>query len=530
MATFRVYLARPTTPEGIRDFAETVVAPDAQIALGYAYATWVGEHPHPAPPPLSQCRRRVNTIGQSVSLAAVAAVTPGQQAFAQAIQQQTADFLSTQLDGEFSLVSYPAGFNYGITWGANAWWNAATLQDIDTLLSTSSSGGLELNGSRFSTLYGQILQSVTFTFSQADTKRMNAQDNAASAQVSAVITEYKNAGGTLPPNPPFGGYLQYVFNDLSQQFGGLDKIPDSLNALRNAIASYKAAAGDSYALHNRYYAATARIAASKSNTTTPNSANGGMQTDANAWSVGWTPDKLPTANQLIGSLSTTSNAVKISVSMYDFTGHSSQVQVSGGAGFSIPIADILGLSIGGSASYDLSKYASASTNVTMELDYPGITLVGTAPTPLSTDNRTGWYANDIITEVAAKTGLDVTGYQMQGTEFDPKELFGPGKAFSRLKTFVISQQPTIVLTFTGVDAKRVASDFQVNASAKLDLFGLFTIGQVSGSYQVQDVQENVQQGQVIVTFGPPNVSGTIPLQSQVAYVLGGVASYPPDNI
>jgi len=110
------------------------------------------------------------------------------------------------------------------------------------------------------------------------------------------------------------------------------------------------------------------------------------------------------------------------------------------------------------------------------------------------------------------------------------DLFGPGKAFSRLKTFVISQQPTMVLTFTGTDVSKVTSDFKVGASIKLDLFGLFTLGQASGSYAVQDVRENTKDGSVTVTFGPPKVSGTIPLQQQVAYVMGGVASYPPDNV
>ena len=65
-------------------------------------------------------------------------------------------------------------------------------------------------------------------------------------------------------------------------------------------------------------------------------------------------------------------------------------------------------------------------------------------------------------------------------------MFGVGKLFSRLKTFVISQQPTIKLTFTGSDVDDIVSDFKVNASAKVDLFGLFTRGFASGSYSVQN--------------------------------------------
>jgi hypothetical protein len=149
---------------------------------------------------------------------------------------------------------------------------------------------------------------------------------------------------------------------------------------------------------------------------------------------------------------------------------------------------------------------------------------------LSTDNTNGWYANDILQEVVANTGKDATGYQLQGSEFNIAKVFGPGGMFSRMKTFVISQQPTIKLTFTGADSSQIQKDLQVKASAKIDLLGLFTLGSVSASYNVQDVDANAQAGTVTVTLGPPQVSGTIPLQQQVAYVLGGVPSYPPDNV
>jgi len=159
-----------------------------------------------------------------------------------------------------------------------------------------------------------------------------------------------------------------------------------------------------------------------------------------------------------------------------------------------------------------------------------VTIVAATPSRLTADNKTGWYANDILEEVATKTGQDATGYKLQGSEYDVGELFGPGMAFSRLKTFVISQQPTIAMTFTGTEISRVTSDFKVGASIKLKLFGLFTLGEAEGSYSVHNVQSDSKTGTVTVTFAPPQVSGTTPLEKQVAYVLGGVASYPPDSI
>jgi hypothetical protein len=457
-------------------------------------------------------------------------VTPGQQAFIDNIQKQVSSFLATQLDGAFNVVNYPSGFNYGITYGNNAYYNKATLQDIDTLLGVASNGLLDLTGGSFSNLYSQILQAVEFSFSQQDTATMNSLDTAATAQINSILTEFTNAGGTFSSLLPLGGKLQDVFNQLKKEFTDLDKLPDSLNALRNAIASYKSMAGDSYALHNRYYAATQRIVAAQSNTTRPKADNGGMQVDSDHYYVGFTPNKLPSANQLIGSLNTDSNAVSMQINLFNFSSTSSKLNISGGIDFDIPIANILGISVNASASYDLSRYTSSLTNITMDITYPGVTLFASIPSVLASDNQTGWYANDILQEVATKTGQDATGYKLQGAEYDLQELFGKGKAFSRLKTFVISQQPTIMLTFTGNELSDITSDFHVGASAKLELFKLFTLGSVTGSYLVKKVDGKAQTGSVTVEFGPSLPSGTIPLEQQVAHVLGGVAAYPPDNI
>lgn len=529
MPTYRVQFSRPSTSPNIWSWAETVVAPDEEFALGYAYADWKRSKPAESVPAFSLCPHTAQKIG-SLTLLGASSVSPGQQAFINDIQSQVSKFLATQLDGAFNVVMYPSGFNYGITYGANAYYNQATLQDIDTMLGMNSNGLMDLTGGGFSSLYAQVMQAVTFSFSQQDTALMNKQDTAASAQIASVLTEFSNAGGTFSSPLPFGGKLQDVFDQLTKQFGSLDKLPDSLNALRNAIASYKSIAGDSYAMHNRYYAATARIAAALSNTTSPTASNGGMQVDTNRYYVGFTPNKLPSANQLIGSLNTDSNAVKVQVHLSSFSSDQSNMSISGGTGFRIPLADILGISVGGSTSYNLSRYTSSSSDVIMDITYPGVTLFASTPSALSTDNSTGWYANDILQEVATKTGQDATGYQLQGSEFDVHELFGQGKAFSRLKTFVISRQPDITLTFSGADASQITSDMHVNASAKVDLFGLFTLGSASGSYSVRKVDASSQAGSVTVTLGAPQASGTIPLQQQVAYVMGGVAAYPPDNI
>jgi hypothetical protein len=526
---FRVYIRRVTTKPPVWDWMQTVSAKTAGDALNSAYQSWVESNPNPAAPALSACQTQVNPITMEAH-ALAAAMPPAQQAFMQQLQSQVAAALSSQLNGQFELVNAPQGFNYGITYGPNAYFNPATYTTLDSLLTVSSNGNLALTGQSFSTLYAQILQAVAFQFSQADQAQMNKQDTAASAQVASILTEFTNAGGSFSNPLPLGGKLQDVFNQLIKQYGDVSKLPSTLNSLRNAIASYQAAAGASYALHNRYYLATARLQAAQANVTAPSAANGGMPVSPTQWVPGYTPSQLPSDNQLIGGLNTTTNAVNVAVSLSNFTSNSSQMSVSGKAGLTIPILDVLDISLGGSASYNLSRYTSSGSSVNMSFNYPGITLAPATPSALSLDNSTGWFDMDILTEVVANSGKDATGYALQGSAFSVADVFGVGKALSRLKTFVICQAPTITMVFTQANNSLITSDLQVNASIKLDLFGLFTLGSASGSYQVQDVKQDNQAGTVTVTFGPPVVSGTIPLQQQVAYVLGGVPSYPPVQV
>jgi hypothetical protein len=471
-------------------------------------------------------RTRHNLLTETISMASE--ITKAQQAFIKAIEDKANSQLGNRLDGKFQMVNYPQGFNYGITYGNNAYYNEATLKDIDTLLGTSSSGGLELISGDFSGCYLRLLQAVTFSFSSADNQVMNKQDTAAQAQIASILREFDNAGGSYTNPLPFGGKFQDVINQLNTQFKSLDNIPDTMNSLRNAIATYKTQAAESYALHSKWYEAQKRLDTVKANTQAPNGTNGGMQVDNTSYYVGYTPDKLPTVNQLLGWLQS-SNELTVSISTSYSDSTTTQLHIDGGASLSIS-SGLFSFDFGGSASYDESRYTSSSSTMTITISYPGLTVFSALPSDVSKDNQQGWYANDILQEIVENTGVDATGYKLQGSEYDIDEIFGTGKKFSRLKTWVISQQPEISITFKGADTSKLQQDFKQDASLKVKLFDLFTIGPVSETYKVKKIQTDSQTGEVSLTLGPPAVSGTIPLQQQVAYVLGGVASYPPNNI
>lgn len=536
MAIYQVALSRRKSRASHQaaDWTQPVEADTAAEAMRRAHANWVASSPARPVPPLERVGKLAQRQGTLLAEAATA-LDPAQQEFTAKFEAAVATALGKKLDGKFSAVNYPNGFNYGITYGPNAYFNQATLKDLDGLLGTSSSGGLILTGGDFSTLYAQLLQTVGFVFSAKDAQTMQDQDTKAESQIASVLTEFENAGGEYSDPLPFGGKIQDVYDQLLAQYGSIAKLPTSLGSLRNAIAAYQKIASQSYKLHESYYKATDRLNAAIDAVQYPTKENGGIQVNSAAYYVDYNHKKLPTVNKLIAELQNTKSQVKMSLVFNNFEAMSSQVSIQGGAKVSIPLGSILGISLSASASYSVTKYTSSASTMTMNVSYPGVTTVAALPTELAANSLTGWYDNNILTQVADNSpdGNDFahTGYAFLSGEYDPKKYFGVGKLFSRLKTFVISQEPTMELVFTGVDVSTVQTDFKVGASAQLKLFGLFSLGSGQGEYQVKEVKTSSLAGQVTVTFGPASPpSGTVPLAQQVAYVLGGVASYPPTNI
>ncbi|MCK5216953.1 MAG: hypothetical protein KAJ93_04165 [Methanosarcinales archaeon] len=463
-------------------------------------------------------------------------ITKAQQAFTVEIEDKVNQLLSSQLDGKFQMVNYPPGFNWGVQFGTNNYYNQKSLNEIDLSTEIASNDILTLGGSNLSNLYNQILNTVTYVISEADNKIIQDEEQNASSQISSVITEWETGMGApindeqkksaMPPTK-----LGYIEMQVQEKWhGDIRIIPNSLASFKNAYQSYQVAASQSNTILSRSGQAMMQLKSSMDNTEIATGSNGGMQTGDSTYYVGFTG--IPAQNTINSNLKTDSNKVSVNLSLSNFSSTESDLHIAGGAGIQVPILNFISFSIGGSAEYDLHKYTSSSSSLEIEMTYPGITTIGSAPSELSKERTTGWYDNQILREAVtnAGKGTSATGFQIQGSEFSVPDYFGPGKKFSRLKTFVISQQPTISMTFKGADSSLVKSDFKQNASAKVKLFGLFDIGSVSESYEVHKIDENTQEGTVTVTLGPSKSIGTTPAQDDTAYVIGGVPSYPPNNI
>ena len=461
-------------------------------------------------------------------------ITPAQQAFITALEGKVASMLSSQLDGEFKSMSVPNGLYRGIQFGPNNYYNEKFLDQINLQAITNNNGMMSLGNTEFTSLYNGILQSITFEFSDADKDALQKDRDAYAAQIQAVIKTWEsdyapitNADlkDAVPPTK-----LGYIQEQVVKHWGSVENIPSSMQEFKDAYSSFQISAQSANRLTMQSATAMNRLKAAIANIKAPSAGNGGLEVAAGKYALPFGP--FPTQNYVNNHYQSDSSSVTINMKLDNFSSKSSHLSIDASVGFSIPILDFLSIGFKGSTHYSLDKYASSETVITMSTKYNGITVIGAPLTDsaLSTNNKSGWYANDILSQAIANKDGQKTGYSLRGDMYPVDEYFGEGKKFSRIKTWVVSREPTITMQFCGADTDSVVSDFKEQSTVSIKLFDLFTIGSVSQSYEVQTVDTHSVAGCVTVVLAPPkSQSGTTLSGDSTAYVIGGVPSYPPDH-
>lgn len=463
-------------------------------------------------------------------------ITPAQEEFIKVLNVKLQKRFSSQLDGVFQTMNVPNGFNWGVQFGPNDYYNRKSLNEVDLQALIASNGIMTLGNSNFTTLYNSILQNVAYVFSAEDEHKMKQEEASASAQIQTVINSWETDVGQISDDQITQSKcfpatkLSYI--DYWVQYrceGDINKIPFTMQSFRMAYQTYQVAAQTVFRLQSASAQAMLKVKRARENSLTPSAANKGLQTAASSYYAAFGP--FPTQNKINGGLQTPTNQASVRLSLRNFSSKETDLSIEGNAGISIPVKDLFSIDFGGSTSYTLDRYASSSTTLDMSIKYEGITFVGAPLTDgnLSTDGKTGWYDNDILEQAISNTDRGKTGYALLGSQFPVDKYFGVGKIFSRVKTWVISQEPTISMKFYGADINLIGSDFKEKASATIKLFGIFGIGSVTQNYEVKKVDSTSMAGCVIVEMGPSKTVGTTPSQDAVAVVVGGVPSYPPNN-
>ena len=415
----------------------------------------------------------------------------------------------------------------------------------------SSAGG-------FPNAYHQVLLSIGFKLSSADQERLDAASAGAIGQ--SVVNAYEKTFGAITAEDlrtaatALGyaslGKIDYVMSYIiAYQWSGrkaenlppltysdltgardltslLNEMPGTGGTVVDAVANYLLQNESISSLLKRVHAGSWTIAQLQKNTSAPTAQNGGMRT------INPANGEIPEAHQVGYSISTPVASIQnelsdksriISVRL-ETSGDSASgltIRFSGGASASVSSA-VEFISDSGSY-YNMNTIPGSSTQTTIIIGYEGYSMVPISPTAWQQDTNVGWYYGSPIAQAAKNGNMDVTGFKFMSTPPFKMGSSSEGGNFGLLLNLLISNRPTITITYTSADFNEFRENWNTTERGSLKLLGASTFG---GSFSSQ-LRQGTSDSEFSLTFTPE--SGNLPVSplQEKAYVIGGVVDYPP---
>jgi hypothetical protein len=267
----------------------------------------------------------------------------------------------------------------------------------------------------------------------------------------------------------------------------------------------------------------------KNNTMYPSEANGGIKTfDPNTGGVskdyndGWAISN--SVASINNDLLNTGRTIAIGMTTSQASGSSMTVHVDSQAGFSI--GSWLQFSTEVGATYDMSKVQGTSTDCSVTMTYAGYSIVPTAAAAWQQATNQGFYYPDPVSQAVGNGNQDVTGFKFLNT---PPYNLGPilnGGNFGLLTNLLVSNYPTIKITYTNANFSSFKQAWSETISGNLSLFGFIKLGSFSEGAYGSSFTRGSDNSTFTVTFAAsPEVVG-VPQNLRQAYVIGGAVANP----
>ena len=450
---------------------------------------------------------------------------------AKAIRSQISTVLGAEIAPGFVVVRDPAGFAYSIQYGASAFWNPNTLASVDQLCKCPGDGTGQLTGVSFSGTFADILTSTDYVTSTADKAAEEQRVTAFNAASTNLVTQFEadfgaitsaeiQAMGSVPPTK-----TQYIADYVAKHFpGSPPSFPVSMAAFSGIYANWVSLSEEITRTNSLRADALAEIKAAEAHIRQPDAQNGALQTSTSTWATAY--EGLPDNGTIEAQLSSKSRTMTVSVVLEKAGQNNLALTLDHQVLNAIPMSDLkitLTQETTGQEAR-LDQLWATATKVEMDIEYEGLTVVDAAPREISANAKLGWYSADVVHQIASKSGSDVTGLQLVGSTYSAAELFGPGKRFARIKTFVISQDPTFTMSFHGTGQALLMTEFSGHVGARVELGQIASFGGAGTKYAVRGTDQSKDVVTVEIAPTPPAV--TVPPIDRRAHIIGGVAEFP----
>ncbi|UQA55476.1 hypothetical protein [Polyangium aurulentum] len=484
--------------------------------------------------------------------------TTGGKQFYSALQAKAMDAVKDILKSPLYPIQYPAQGDFMWYWqNGNQVFNDSTFDYISALVAPGQVEGtaqLSSAGS-FPNAYVQVLNSLVYSLSTAEQGRLAQAQSNASAQAQTLISDYQTAFGTITSDQMKEAKVQtkqdyvisYVLGSLWSGRGAdkplsytemsqarnlkklLPSMPASGDQVVTDVTVYLNLMQDVNALSDNLQNGAWILQSLKNNTQYPSDRNGGMFTvDPNTGEVSKASQVSYGVNASIASISNdlqnTARKISIGMTTSQASGGSVSVSVEGQAGFSV--GSWLQFSTTAGASYDMSKVSGTSTEASVSIEYAGYSVVPVAPLAWQQDRNIGFYYADPIAQAVANGSKDVTGFKFATSSPYNMASLASGGNFGLLTNLLISNFPTITITYRNASFSSFKQAWSQTVSGNLTLFGFIKLGSFSEGSFSSKYQQGADDSTFTITFSASPAVVGVPQLMQTAYVIGGAVANP----
>jgi hypothetical protein len=476
--------------------------------------------------------------------------------FYSALKDQAMQAVEGIFNAELWPVQYPAQGDFPWNWqNSNQVFNRATYDYIDALVGPGQVGGtvaLSAAGG-FTNAYVAVLNALQFSLSTSDAGRLNQAQSNASVQAGTIVSDYQTTYGTITDAQMSAAGVStkqdYVIGHvLGSLWSGaatplsysqmasarnlkalLPKAPMGADQVITDVATYLDLMQPVNGLSDQVQNGAWTLAQLKRNTMTPGQGNGGMQTFdpvtgsvSTDYNVGWAVTT-PLAS-ISNDLQNTSRAISIAMSTSSSSGDSLSVDIAGHACFEV--GEVLTFGVEAGATYDMSKASGTSTDCSVEITYPGYSLVSMAPAAWQQATNQGFFYADPIAQACANEGQDVTGFTFLNTPPYAMGSVEDGGGFGLLTNLLVSNYPTVTMTYEHADFSTFTQSWSETVTGNLTLFGFIKLGSFSQGAYGSKVEAGSDDSSFTVTFTPSPAVTSLPQNQRTAFVIAGAVSNP----
>lgn len=405
--------------------------------------------------------------------------------------------------------------------------------------------------SPFSNDYLQLLNSIGFQLSVADTNRQNGAGINAGVYATRVVSTYQTNFGAITPADwkiaCVESNIDYVINyivgaiwsgrsqrskpaftvqqlvALSDLAANLPDIPAAGFSVLPLIQSYLTNIGVIDSFSALIGGKNKLLTELKNNSQKPSLKNGGMTTrdsyGNDTCHVGYMVS--PTPGSIQNNLNSHATPVTIEFSSTQTPSGLLEIKTNNVGNDTIPSEDFISFTNQTGETFNPHTLPGSAQYVNVQLTYQGCTLISYEPRPYEGDTMTDWYFAEVIAEAVDNIGKDITGYRFITTQniYD----YSQGGNFGIVSQLLIADYPTLQLVIATGDYENFAAAFGQPTDWNLTFFGS-SIG-THGSYRSSAQRNNTGEG-FTVNFRPLVTGISVPDFDQRAYVVGGQILYP----